>query len=372
MGKKGRKKKEKIEGTPDVVKFKSTRAFSCLRECVTLQESLPFVSTDPIDADSLKRVARFVHMVGVLAEFCGTDSDKSYRHLLHHKLLTPRPQLFPRGYRAELVQNARSVTEAPSGAPTLVYNGVSYDLPADLPDASALFLRQLDAHVTKIAAFVEPHLKEHFATGLPRFLLQFRDLLGSFDDLWVAYERRYLTALLGIHEEVFKPVDNLVTLEHAVTLAEEEPCGRLRPEKTRELVTALEKLINALLPNTAEIQFPQDVITLTEAALFYELPCAVECRRRGRPEEEWQELAMRVMKEYLEVRIFLTTIPQERLHPQHHDNYLFIRFLKGFHKAVAESSDLWEFLAALPPRPEETWFEERGPVEFCDGSVRVL
>ena len=64
-GKKGKGKKSKITGTPDVVKFKQTREFYLLKECVSIQESLPYVASEPLDDVAFKKV------VGAAVLACG-------------------------------------------------------------------------------------------------------------------------------------------------------------------------------------------------------------------------------------------------------------------------------------------------------------
>mmetsp|Transcript_3045 Transcript_3045/g.3542 ORF Transcript_3045/g.3542 Transcript_3045/m.3542 type:complete len:120 (-) Transcript_3045:45-404(-) len=92
MGKKGKKKKAKDTGTPDVVKFKGTREFCLLKESVTIQESLPFVAVDPLDDLAFKKVARFLNMVGLLAEHLQVQSNKDYR-FIHSSSNTSRSSL---------------------------------------------------------------------------------------------------------------------------------------------------------------------------------------------------------------------------------------------------------------------------------------
>ncbi|CAE8703145.1 unnamed protein product, partial [Polarella glacialis] len=103
MGKKGKKKKAKITGTPDVVKFKQTREFWLLQECVTIQESLPFVAVDALDEQSYKKVARFLNMLGLLAEHLGIHTDKDCRFNFHHQYMSPTPQFFPFGYDVNVI-----------------------------------------------------------------------------------------------------------------------------------------------------------------------------------------------------------------------------------------------------------------------------
>lgn len=72
--------------------------------------------------------------------------------------------------------------------------------------------------------------------------------------------------------------------------------------------------------------------------MFYESKCPAK----------WLTLCKYLIKAYLELRIFITNIPSERLHPQLHDNTKLIRLLKAFHKAVLEAQEALEAVAKFP------------------------
>lgn len=104
MGKKG--KKEKVSANPEVAAFMATKEFGCLKESINIQESLPFVASDILDDQSLRKVAKFLNMLGILAEFSKAEKSKEYRFQMHHRLVAPLPQFFPKGYPASLIKIA--------------------------------------------------------------------------------------------------------------------------------------------------------------------------------------------------------------------------------------------------------------------------
>ena len=174
MGKKGKGKKAgKVTGTPEVIKFKGTKEFNLLRECVSIQESLPFVASDVLDELSFRKVARFLNMVGLLSAatpMAGVgpfDNPKEYRFRFHHELVLPIPQYFPLGYSAGLIKVARQVCLNN----TVLFNNVTYEYPIELAAAADVFLKTLDADMTKIASAIEPSLKSDFGQGLKRVRL---------------------------------------------------------------------------------------------------------------------------------------------------------------------------------------------------------
>merc|ERR1719408_461097 len=217
MGKKAKKKK--ITGTPDVVKFKQSREFWLMNECVHIQESLPFVAVDPLTEDAFKKVARFLNMVGLLGEFLLIESKKDFRFNHHHKYLAPVPQFFPFGYDVNIIRQARDVQE--SKEPTMTFNGQEYPYPEELRALSEKFLKDIDSYMTKIAAEIEPRLKDDFATGLKRFKWELKEDLVVFDELWVSFEIEYVKARHAILTEVFEKVDGLIMTEVQLTQAEE-------------------------------------------------------------------------------------------------------------------------------------------------------
>lgn len=333
MGKKG-KKKAKVTGTPDVVKFKATREFFLLKECVTIQESLPFVAMDALDELSFVRVARFLNMVGLLAEHLQVNSKKDYRFNYHHKYLAPTPQFFPFGFDVDVIRQARLAQEKP----VITYNGEEYPFDKSLQTKSEKFLKDVDSYVTKIASEIEPRLKDDFATGLKRFKVELKEDLEEFDSIWVAFESEFVKARHEIMTKVFEPVDRLVTLEMLLTQAEERLDIEAKQAFENEIVRAIEKFTRTLSPELSGEAFPDDVIPLAEACIFYESKCT----------DEWLHLAKHLIKDYLELRIYISKIPEERLKPQLKENKTLIRLLKNFHESVRVARGALDFVSRLP------------------------
>jgi len=342
MGKKGKKKKEKLTGTPDVVKFKGTREFHLLKELKNIQESIPFVASDILDDFSRNKVERFLNMTGLLSEFLQVPSKKDYRFMYHHQFLAPNPQYFPNGFSMETIIQAKKIMERPIET----YNGKEYTYPEELRKLSEKFLREVDHLMTKIASFIEPALHEDFKkpesnppeSGLKQFKSDFKELLTHFDAMWTGFEREYVKARHGILTEVFAPVDKLVSTEARLTSAEEKLDVEAKQALEADFVGAVEEFVNVLYPATASEKFPADVIPLAEACIFYETKCT----------EEWLNLAKYLIKDYLELRIFVANIPQTRIVPMHLENQKFMRLLQEFHKSVIEASEALEFVAQLP------------------------
>mmetsp|Transcript_62102 Transcript_62102/g.134550 ORF Transcript_62102/g.134550 Transcript_62102/m.134550 type:complete len:387 (-) Transcript_62102:18-1178(-) len=333
MGKKGKKKAAKKTGTPDVQKFKETREFHMLKECVTIQESLPFVAVDVLDDMSYQKIARFLNMVGLLAEHLQAMSSKDYRFMYHHKFLAPTPQYFPFGFSADCIRQARAVTETPG----VKYNGEEYPFTEALREASDGFLKNVDAYMTKLASEIEPRLKDDFATGLKHFKAELKEDLKAFDETWVEYERQSVQANHDILAKVFEPVDKLVTLETLLTAAEERLDIEAKQKLEDDLVRAVEDFTLDVCEVAGEA-FPEYVIPLAEACLFYESKCS----------EEWLHHAKYVIKDYIELRIFITKIPEERLSPELSENYTMIRLLKAFHESVLAARPALEYVSKLP------------------------
>merc|ERR1712072_143587 len=148
----------------------------------------------------------------------------------------------------------------------------------------------------------------------------------------------FVKARHSIHTEVFAPIEKLVTIEAKLTTAEEKLDIESKLVLENDFVDALEEFIHLLFPETASNKFPVDVVQLAEACIFYETKCT----------EEWLNLAKHLIKDYLEVRIFVTNIPRTRIVPQHLDNQTFVRLLRNFHKSVLDASEALEFVARLP------------------------
>mmetsp|Transcript_52389 Transcript_52389/g.125145 ORF Transcript_52389/g.125145 Transcript_52389/m.125145 type:complete len:369 (+) Transcript_52389:75-1181(+) len=334
MGKKGKKKKAKITGTPDVVKFKQTREFHLLKECVTIQESLPFVAVDALDDIAYKKVARFLNMVGLLAEFLQVESKKDYRFNYHHKYLSPTPQFFPFGFDVDVIRQARDVQEKPG----ITYNGREYQFPEDLRVSSEKFLKDVDSYMTKIASSIEPRLKDDFATGLKRFKYDLKDDLSAFDQLWGKFEEEFVKARHNILSEVFEPIDKLVTLEMQMTQSEERLDIEFKQHLECAFMTAVEEFCHMVFPETKAEAFPEEVIPLAEACIFYESKCL----------DEWLHLAKHLIKDYMELRLYVMKIPEERLNPQHKENAELMRLVKNLHASVLAAKDALAFVAKLP------------------------
>jgi len=336
MGKKGgKKKKQKITGTPDVVKFKQSREFWLLKECVTIQESLPFVAVDALDELAFKKVARFLNMVGLLGEYLQVESKKDYRFNNHHKYLAPVPQFFPFGFDVDVIRQARAVQEKPS----VVFNDQEYQYPDKLRELSEKFLKDVDSYMTKIASEIEPRLKDDFATGLKRFKWELKDDLVVFDELWVSFELEYVKARHNILTEVFDKVEGLIVTEVQLTQAEERLDIESKQRLENDFVRKIEDFTQLCFADTAGGEgFPEDVIPLAEACIFYESKCT----------EEWLLLSKYLLKDYLELRVYITKIPEERIMPQLKENTSFMRLLQNFHGSVLAAREALLFVSKLP------------------------
>jgi len=332
MGKKGKKAKE--TGTPDVQKFKKTREFWILKECATIQESLPFVAVDALDELAFMKVSRFLNMVGLLAEHVQVQTKKDYRFTYHHKYLGPTPQFFPFGYDVDVIRQARHVQEKPG----IVYNGQEYQFTDALRSSSEKFLKTVDSYVTKIASEIEPRLKDDFASGLKRFKYELKEVLEVFDAMWIAYEQEYVKSKHDILTQVFEPVDRLVTLEIMLTHAEDRLDIEAKQALENELVGSIETFTRTLCPDLPQEGFPADVIPLAEACIFYETKCT----------EEWLHVAKWLIKDYLELRTYIARIPEERLQPQLKENQTMVRLLKNFHSSVLSARSALDFVSRLP------------------------
>jgi len=332
MGKKG---KEKITGTPDVVKFKGERQFQYLRECISIQESLPFVASDLLDDLASKRVARFLNLVGLLAEFCQAENSKEYRFLLHHHLLEPVPQYHPFGYPAGIVKSARWVIENPAA----VFNSQQHSFPEDLKASADHFLKEIDSTmVTRVVSFIEAALKDDFASGLKKFKADLRGLLEAFDAEWITFEKQFLETMFDAHNQVFVPIEECIRIESDLTEVEEALNIEEKQRLENELVVHVEEITNKLIPKSAEKKFPADVVPHAEAVLFYENKCS----------EEWQTAAKYVIRDYLKIRIYLTRIAEMRMCPEFVENQKFMRLLNNFHQSVIDALPALEFVSKLP------------------------
>ncbi|CAK0864345.1 unnamed protein product [Prorocentrum cordatum] len=357
MGKKG-KKKAKITGTPEVQKFKQTREFCLLKECITIQESLPFVELDPLDEPSIKRIARFLNMIGLLAEHLQLHSKKegqfNYRFNYHHKYLAPTPQFFPFGYDVNVITQARYVRENAN----ISFNGEEYALPEEIRTASENFLKDVDHYMNRIGSIIEPRMTDDFATGLKRFKSDLKEELEKFDEDWVKFESEYV--------KVRHDILNKAMLTQAEERLDIEGKQRLEGE----LVWAAEALANELFQETKQDMFPDDVIPLAEACIFYE----------SKVTEEWLHLCRHLIKDYLELRAYISKIPEVRLFAELAKNADMCRLLKnrcayGFCRAASgqEESRLDSLTEALPWMPGAWWTTVALPMDAnCGRFVATL
>jgi len=235
-----------------------------------------------------------------------------------------------------MVEAARMVVDNPFVA----FNGKEYTFPETLKHKAEDFLKHLDIFLTNVAGVIEVALKEDFTNGgLKTFKATLAGKLKTHDKEWVKFEEAYMKEMLAIHTEVFAPVDKLVTLEAKLTVAEERNAIAEKQKLENELVYALEEFVNLLYPDKSEsTPFPEDVIPLSEAAMFYS----------SRSSLEDTNLAKHVIKAYLELRIYITSIKKDRLHPQLHDNKVFCRLLKTFHQSVLDAYDALELVSRRP------------------------
>jgi hypothetical protein len=301
---------------------------------VTIQESLPFVAVDNLDDLAFKKIARFLNMVGLLAEHLQVHSKKDYRFNFHHKYMAPTPQYFPSGFDVDVIRSARLVQEKPS----IEYNKQQYPYPEELRSSAENFLKEVDSYMTKIASEIEPRLKDDFATGLKRFKTELTDLLKKFDQLWMDFELEYVKARHEILTGVFEPVDKLVMTELMLSQAEERFDVEGKQRLEGELVKYAEAFTNDLFPETKAELFPDAVIPLAEGCIFYESKC----------NDEWLHRCRHLIKEYLELRNFIAKIPEVRLSPNLNTNADFCRLLKSFHASVLQAREALAFVATLP------------------------
>jgi hypothetical protein len=192
--------------------------------------------------------------------------------------------------------------------------------------------------MTKIASEIEPRLKDDFAPGLKRFKWELKEDLEYFDELWMKFEQEYVKARHGILTEVFEPIDKLIMIEVQLTQAEERLDVEAKQRLENEFVIAVEAFTHVLFPETKAEEFHAEVIPLAEACIFYESKCT----------EEWLLLAKHLLKDYLELRIHIMKIPEERLKPDLMENHQLTRKMRSFHSSVLAARDALEFVARLP------------------------
>merc|ERR1712039_617012 len=105
-----------------------------------------------------------------------------------------------------------------------------------------------------------------------------------------------------------------------------------------QFIRYVQAFANELLPSTRPEKFPDNVVPLAEACIFYEFKCT----------EGWLQLSKVLIKDYLELRIYIKKIPEERLKPQLKDNTVLARLLKEFHQSVLLAREGLDFVARRP------------------------
>eukprot|EP00929_Paragymnodinium_shiwhaense_P110003 TRINITY_DN76674_c0_g1_i1.p1 TRINITY_DN76674_c0_g1~~TRINITY_DN76674_c0_g1_i1.p1 ORF type:complete len:376 (-),score=100.66 TRINITY_DN76674_c0_g1_i1:212-1339(-) len=340
MGKKG-KKKATITGTRDVVKYKQQREWWLLQEIVVCQESMPYLRTDALDEATRKKASRFLNMAGLLAEHLqvkgqdGEPTKKDYRFSHHPKYMFPTPQFYPLGYDFSVVRWARQIQEGADVA----FNGKTYTFPEGMTNKSAAFLREVDTQMTRISSTIESHISKDFPHGLKHYKYELKEQLEIFDAVWVTYEEEMLKERKAILDQVFEPVDKLVMCELQLSQAEDRLDIEAKQRLENEFVSTIEEFTHTVLPETTSEQFPDDVIPLAEACIFYEAE-----------ESEMEALlpAKHALKEYLDLRVYIQKIPEERLKPDLKENKQFIKLLSNFHAAVIAAKEALDYVAKLP------------------------
>jgi len=287
-----------------------------------------------LDDFAYKKVARFFNMVSLLADFLGVHSNKDYRFNYFHRYLSPTPQFFPTGFDVNVIREARTAKDKPG----LTFNGELHTYDPSVKDEADKFLREVDSVMTKIASEIEPRLKDDFAPGLPRFKAELKIDIEKFDALWVAFEEQFVKARHEIMTKVFEQVEQIISVEMELTQAEERHDIDAKQRLENEFVHVVEQFTNKLFPETAVEKFPTDVIPLAEACIFYESKCT----------EEWLQLAKHLIYEYLELRIYVMKIPEQRLSPQLKENPQFMKHLKRFHTATLAAREALDFVSKLP------------------------
>jgi len=180
--------------------------------------------------------------------------------------------------------------------------------------------------------------KEALVMELRRKIKERQDELEKFDNVWVAFEFEYVKVRHEILNKVFSSVDKLVVVEMMLSQSEERGDIEGKQRMEGELVGYAEALCNELFPDTKAEMLPEDVIPLAEACIFYESKCT----------EEWLHLCRHLIKDYLELRVFISKVPEVRLFPELGKNADLCRLLKNFHTAVLSAREALAFVATLP------------------------
>jgi len=169
--------------------------------------------------------------------------------------------------------------------------------------------------------------------------------LTEFDDMWVEYERIYLAANFKINSDVFARPPKLTEIEVRLSAAEEKMDIETKQACENEFAKEVEAMIQAnwkfLFGGNEELKakkFYENCLPLAEACIFYESKCT----------PEWLNLAKYVIKDYLELRIYVANIPNTRLHPEFKENTSFCRLLRKFHASVLQAEEALQFVDQLP------------------------
>lgn len=340
-------KKAKITGTPDVVKFKGTRAFSVLKGIISLQEQRILMSTDFLEEAEYGRISRLLHLFGLLVHDLlvepahpepSEDTEghpKDYRLHLHHNLVLPAPQLFPEGYSVSLVRQARAVIEKPS----ILVNRREYLYREDLKEASDEFLKNTDRRVIEMSSFIEVKLKSDFKDGLKLFKEELIKQLVEFDASWRSFERFFMQEKLRVNALIFEDVDKLVKTEERISDVEKALVAGHEAEEMAIKKSALEqeftKLVGKLVSELVNsVSIPSEALTLAESCLFY--TDRIPDHHSARP----------LVKAYMELRNIVCS--DLRLHQELKTNDAFLRALINFKTAAEMAAPALECAKSLP------------------------
>ncbi|EER19347.1 hypothetical protein Pmar_PMAR022703 [Perkinsus marinus ATCC 50983] len=296
-------------------------------------------------------------MLGILCDMCGVQTDKSYRARNYHKYLSPPPSFDPRGFPVAVVKAARELQDEPS----ICFNGKRYQFSDELKEKAEAFLRDIDSDMNQIAGYIEPALRCDFAEGLQTFKVALSDKVMEFDDMFVEFEHVYSAELLEIYNDVFSVIEDMVEAESRLTTAEEE--GDILQKQIEEATFV--RAIEAFLMLYAEVveekytageasqnevnisreyaePIPDRSLELAEATIFYEYK-VIDLGR-----EDWLDVINEFIRTYLELRVYVSHIPVERLSAEYTDNKRFMTLLRAFHRRAAEAFPALEFVSHLP------------------------
>ena len=85
-------------------------------------------------------------------------------------------------------------------------------------------------------------------------------------------------------------------------------------------------------------RFSANAIPLAEAAIFYE----------SKTTPEWLVQAKTILKDYLELRIYVSDLPSSRLHLDFSQNATMIRLLRKLYYSVVNAEEGLAFVEQLP------------------------